>query len=166
MIHPSVYTVAVQDNTVLQLKRKDTQWFVDVRRILNGDVVAGQRFETTHKLFFTTKGVFMDMQQTFALFDSMEAISEKWGVVERDVTHLKRGLRCVTQTEYPGVDLRHWFEWDGKQLPTRKGVHLSPDGWERLKQAIREIVARPEFSDFERCEEKHPEGVNSCALCV
>jgi hypothetical protein len=165
MFHPSVFTLAVQHDIVLQLKRKDTQWFVDLRYILNPDIVAGQRLATTNSLFFSRKGVWLDMQQVFALYDNMEGISERWGLVEKDTTSLKRGFTCVTETGFAGVDLRMWYAWEGRPVPTRKGVHLSPDGWERLKGALREIVARPQFSDFERCEKSHGEGVKSCALC-
>lgn len=37
------------------------------------------------------------------------------------------------------VDIREFFEKDGQTLPTKKGISLTPDLWEKIKKYQHEI---------------------------
>jgi predicted transcriptional regulator len=37
------------------------------------------------------------------------------------------------------IDIREFFEKDGQTLPTKKGISLTPDLWEKIKKYQNEI---------------------------
>ncbi|KAM0947516.1 putative transcription factor ssDNA-binding-TF family [Dioscorea sansibarensis] len=59
--------------------------------------------------------------------------------------------RLITLQRYNGttlVSIREYFERDGKQLPTTKGISLPIDQWEALKNAIPAIESGIEKLEY------------------
>lgn len=51
-------------------------------------------------------------------------------------------MKFVSVSEFKGkafVNIREYYEKDGKQLPGKKGIALAIDQWEKLKQFVDKI---------------------------
>ena len=86
--------------------------------------------------------------------------------------HLGRGVYVTVSKDYPTVDVRQrWIPPESTEIvPTKKGISLTYDKWEALKEAFPEVrAAIPELENNEPCilseDHMNQEGMLSCSSC-
>ena len=91
----------------------------------------------------TQRGAVLSLEQWSELRDQRFLVDEFLQTIERDkqnmlTCHLGSHLFVEVNKACQGVDLRHW-DWNSKTksvLPSKKGILLSVEQWEKLKICI------------------------------
>ena len=124
----------------------DSNKWVVVSRFNNELMIHIREYETEgEKTYPTKKGVCFS-PSIFAtlrmhLDDILHALEGvKSGKVEEFKLHLGRGIFCTISKKVTLIDLRRWFELDGKLTPTKKGLTLKSDEWADLKRIVYEVM--------------------------
>ncbi|CAF0705118.1 unnamed protein product [Brachionus calyciflorus] len=76
--------------------------------------------------------------------DEDEGTSDSNDKPESDGLYMLAKNRFISVSEFKGkayVNIREYFEKDGKSLPGKKGISLSVEQWENLKKNIEKIDA-------------------------
>ena len=86
--------------------------------------------------------------------------------------HLGKGVYVTVNRVYPTVDVRQrWKVPDtGDVVPTKKGISLTYDKWESLKETFPEVrQAVPNLEESVPCifndDHQNQEGMLQCSLC-
>ena len=116
-------------------------------------------------MYPTKKGVALDLKNWRKLTRNFcqsvdDAIEQYKENREVDlVKHLGSNLRVTLRNSYPVVHIRRWFLPTDKAeyLPTKKGVALNFDQWEKLKDAMSyvETLIGSEMDDVDMCDVLH-----------
>ena len=66
--------------------------------------------------------------------------SVKTGKAEEFKLHLGKAIFCTISKKFSLIDLRRFFELDGKLTPTKKGLSLKSQEWTDLKRILKEVM--------------------------
>ena len=113
-----------------------------------GNVIVDLRefYEKNGELAHSKKGLQLTPAQFTALADAEAAITTAFQSKDTSFELLLSPKRKVTVSEYKGrcsVDVREYFEKEGKLLPTQKGLSMPEDQWNVFRgsiQAIKDVL--------------------------
>ena len=125
------------------LKRYNNEFLIN--RYNNELLIHIREFETEgEKTYPTKKGVCFPPPILATLRMHMDDILNALegvmsGKVEEFKLHLGKGIFCNISKKFCFVDLRHFFELDGKLTATKRGLSLKFEEWTELKRILREV---------------------------
>ncbi len=136
-----------------------------------------QSYVGSDKLYPTKKGIALTVENWLDLkmaFDDINKELVKVSAKEKvDFSqHIGRNIRASVLTDWPGVDIRQWWlpENAEKVVPTKKGIRLIPEEWEKLTK-LAETLHRvlPELAYAIPCslrgDHQNQQGMLSCSHC-
>jgi hypothetical protein len=136
-----------------------------------------RHFSESNGLHFPTKkGVNFPLSRWLkfeCLLDEIEEYLQSHRSQEEEMKwHIGGGVYISLSPDFPTVDIRHYWKPDDANgpVPTKKGINLTRDKFDRLKSAVFELrESVPELNDAQICmlSESHQNmlGVLSCPEC-
>ncbi len=134
-------------------------------------------YEGSDKLYPTKKGICLTLENWLDLkmiFDDIaKEVKQLNGTEEVNYCqHIGRNVYVTVCTRWPNVDIRQWWkpEENGELVPTKKGISLRLDEWEKLTKlagTLHKVV--PELSYAIPCnmrgDHQNQQGMLACSHC-
>ena len=118
----------------------------------------------------TKKGVSLSLSRWKSFLDFIDQVDEALKENKTYSLHLGGNVYCNVKEGSPCVDIRQYWKPQDDVVPTKKGLRLRPQEYQRLKDILQEVnAAIPELSSVVPCmfrsDHANPSGFLKCSEC-
>lgn len=142
-LEPPVLDILLQENCKLTILKINGQWRLDLRCV---DIYDDQ-------VHYSKKGICLTLDQTHEMLQVFINIDEAMiNHVDTRLLHLKNNVFANVSSKFRGVNIRQYFEGQDGLAPTKRGVFLRQNGWQKLRAILLDLEnIIPDFKDFKPC---------------